>query len=308
MPSALFKKIGKMTTEKVVRRMTGDIGHFLKHEAVEAANKPRIKLTEPQFKELMRRALNREGGKLTEPTAAEMMKFEPPMEEKMGTLYKHTMTPAGMPSMKMERYPIEQAREMYAKNPETYVASRFGAPATNELSVAAGEGDLAERIAYKRVKDLPVVQSKPYESRFAGKELEQESYAQQLQQVGVSPEGLMPDAKLAQVYASKTGEAPYVPQTPATITRAQQLAGIAAEASELWKFVGGGRGMTAKAFELYRKSSRQAPHIKDSRDYFTSCFIKFKEAPDKFAKAHPREAKIFNQIVAEREAAVAGGE
>ena len=64
----------------------------------------------------------------------------------------------------------------------------------------------------------------------------------------------------------------------------------------MWKFVGGKRTYTGKAWEVYRRGSRGRVKPKDARDYFLRCGLRWLEDPDTFAKNSPREAKSLKEI------------
>lgn len=75
-----------------------------------------------------------------------------------------------------------------------------------------------------------------------------------------------------------------------------EITSDSAHADRLWAMLGGGRSVGGKLWERYRASSRQKASIDTAKDYFNSCFVRWKAQPKDFAKKHPREAKILNRI------------
>lgn len=256
---------------------------------------PLVKLSKEQWKAYVARMLA-EGGrkewKITPEVASRMFKrFEPPVEKEVGTLF--TKGPEGLPKS-AERLPIEQARAKYFENPEEYLTPTTYAPPMKEVAkVPVGSPEeLAAGVAYNRVKSVPIIPpSIGKAQRTIQGELQDQAMVQQLRNVGVSLEDIRPGVTPRQALAEK-GIRPTEAAMPPIVEQIQ----VALIADRIWKDMGGARSMGGKLWEMYRESSRQAPHIKTGRDYFISCLIRWQQDPVKFAKAHPREANLIKNI------------
>jgi len=69
-----------------------------------------------------------------------------------------------------------------------------------------------------------------------------------------------------------------------------------AHAERIWGMIGGGRSVGGKLWERFRQSSRLSSKINNSKDYFKSSFIRWKEQPKSFRKNFPREAAILDEV------------
>lgn len=270
---------------------------------------PTVKLSQAQWRALLTRSMEREGRttfNVTEKSAERMFsRFEPPVTKEVGTLFKDMPMGGGEVSRTSERLPIAEARAKYFSSPEEYVTPKTWAPPLKQVErVAPGAPEeLAGSMAYSRVKNVPIVPpgvASAQRTIQAG--AKQEEVQAALKRAGIAEEDLRPGVRPEQVLAEK-GVQLGVEQPP--IAQQVQTALIA---DQLWKESGGGRSWVAKVWEQYRASSRQAPHIKTGRDYFISSFVKWREDPSKFARAHPREGKLLNKLWAEFETSLGGVE
>jgi len=240
--------------------------------------KPLVKLTKEQWEALIKRTMEKQTGKGIEKQAAEniMGFFEPPVERRIGALHRNIPIEAepGVPSGEtipsIVRLPIEEARAKYFANPELYTPGT-GAPEVRRLRMVppGSPEELARGVAYERIKQEPIVPSRIAQTR--------STISKTLESEAVTPEAV----KLAE-----------------SVNLQLQAALVA---DQLWRDMGGGRSMGAKVWEMYRKSSRQAPHIHSARDYFVSSFVRWRNDPAKFERAYPREAKVLKQLWSEFE-------
>ncbi|MCL6441684.1 MAG: hypothetical protein K6T27_09365 [Thermoleophilum sp.] len=266
----------------------------------------RIKLTKTQQKELLRRLLEREG-KPTYRTLAKLTHVtEPATEVEVGRLWQRM--PGAPEVLTPITLPIEEARALYAAHPEEYILRPPG-PTAREVAVlpaqypeAVAPSEWAKRVAYERVKEVPIKPSAHAES-VVRRTLVGESREAEAMGLGIRLEDIRPGVKIETVISEKKG---YLaePELPP----AQVLSAIAEKAAALWKFIGGGRSLAGKMFDEYRKASSWAksnPYIKDARDYFTSCYTRYVKDPVKFERSWPREAKLIKEYERQYEEALA---
>jgi hypothetical protein len=271
--------------------------------------KPITKLTKEQWKVIVQRMMARgeknpdlmrtvadefHGGKMGNPAdVADSI-------ERVGAL--HSFTPAGQ--TKVERYPIAEARAKYFAEPERYEPQGYGPPAdiveapavapSFPLPAGGAEPDMATQIAMKRVQQVPIIPPGVSSARSIAKK----------EMVDLNPDVIPPQVtpKTALEEAGvDTGKEVAEP----AIGKITQIGLIA---DQLWREMGGMKSTAGQMWEMYRKASRQAPHIKTGRDYFIRSFVRFHEDPAKFKKSYPREAKILKRVWKEYLESVGGGE
>lgn len=64
----------------------------------------------------------------------------------------------------------------------------------------------------------------------------------------------------------------------------------------MWTFMGGKRSISGKIWNRLREQGPGRNKVKDTRDYFIRCGLKWREDPAKFSRQYPRETKLLNQI------------
>jgi len=257
--------------------------------------KPLIKLSKEQWKVLLERIMQKEG-KFTAKGAGAVMgrPFEPPVTKEVGALYKDVPIGAGEVTRTVERLPIEEARAKYMQAPEQYVTPRMWAPSAKVMRPAAGpEEELAAGLAYERVKEVPLLPPISRTARTMQKEIASKEMESALKRVGLTKEDIRPGVKPELVLEEKGIN----PKNVITVPPVEELTTAAAIADEMWRNMGGGRGIGAKVWQLFKDTQRRPEeHIKTARDYFISCFVKWRQGPRAFANTHPKEARVLNQL------------
>lgn len=255
----------------------------------------RIGLTKEQWKVFLERILQRRG--LTQRAAGAIMDrpFEPPVTREVGTLYRDVPIGAGEIIRRVERLPIEEARAKYLAAPEQYVSPRTWSPEARVLRVVepGSPEELAAGIAYERVKEVPLLPPIPKSAKVMQRDIEAQELESAVSRLGIRPEDVRPGVSLKTVIE----EAGRKPKDMITVPPAQELAALAEIADQIWKDMGGSRSSGGKAWELLRMTQRRPePHIRSARDYFISCFLRWKQAPRKFTNTHPKEARLLEQL------------
>lgn len=258
---------------------------------------PLIKLSKEQWKVLFERMLAKEGKLTTKGAGAIMHRpFEPPVEQEVGALFRDMPMGAGEVTRQVERLPIGEARAKYMANPEQYVTPSMGAPDVNVMrTVPSGSPEeLAGGLAYERIKQVPILPpASGRTSHVIREELKDQSLRRKLKDIGINPdEDIRPGVKLETVLAEHGIKPSQIEGPPP----AAILASFGDTADNAWKSMGGGRSSGAKVWEMFRTSSRQKSHIQNARDYFISSFVRWKDDPNKFTKAYPREARVLNEM------------
>jgi len=114
---------------------------------------PLIKLSKEQMKVMFERLITKEGTP-SRSAVEEIMKYAPPEEKTVGTLF----SPGVKKGMGVtEKLPIDQARQKYFANPEQFTPGQ-GAPSAKVLRQAVpGEpAEIGGGMSYERVKQMPV--------------------------------------------------------------------------------------------------------------------------------------------------------
>jgi hypothetical protein len=250
------------------------------------------KLTKGQWRVLLRRILKQEGGQLTPKAAEEIMKYEPPVEKTLGTLF-----PKGQEESMFRtplRLPIEEAREKYFQNPEAFTPGRHsGMGPVNELKTVpmGSPEDLAAGISYERQKFAPIVPSSV--QQIAGKMQGQEKQGlieRALTERGVKQGDL---AIPAEKFLQQEGASLELPEN--TVRQVLQKALMA---DNIWKEMGGGRSTAGQLWNrmLSLQTGGVKQHFKTGRDWFISSFNNYEKNPQNFSQKHPREAELIKKI------------
>lgn len=239
--------------------------------------KPLIKLNREQLRSLVIRTMEKEG-KFTTKVADEILKHEPPVTKSMGILRRDFTDQLGNQRMAQDVLPIGEARAKYFSNPAEFSMPKVGAPSTLNLrKVPEGSPDeLASGLAYERLNFQPVVPS---------------SVKRSLKTTEIANKEVM---------AEQTGASAKQQALP----EAKQMLQDSVVADNLWRLMtgrSGSRSMAAKIWEGFRMSTPQHAHpsMSNTRDYFISCFTRFKKQPEKFVKKHPREARLLKEMEAQ---------
>jgi hypothetical protein len=249
------------------------------------------KLTQGQWRVLLRRILKEEGGQLTPRAAEQILQREPPVERSLGTLFNKAQLEEGLAKRPMHM-PIEQAREMYSAAPEKYSLGRYSgfSPVDELKAVPPGSPeDLALGISYVRNKFEPVVPSGLQGGISAINRGERESLIDQaLAGRGLSREDLR---GTPQKFLQSEGVTLPEPSIKDVLHRAEI-------ADQLWRDMGGGNSLGGR--EWGKLLSLQSTGVKNTfhsaKDWFMSCFNQYEKNPINFAKKHPREAGIIKRI------------
>lgn len=258
---------------------------------------PLVKVAKEQWKKVLERSLEQRGKtnwNVTEKIAGQMLnKFEPPVEKEVGTLFKKRALGGGEMETAIERLPIGEARAKYFANPEQYSPTQPYFPQAKEVTTGmqGSPEELAAGLAYTKTKLAPIIPPGAKRAQnIAQKDIQQEAIGQQLKYAGVAEEDIRPGVKPEQILAEKGRYIPEKEPLTAKLARAANLA------DEIWRVGGGGRSMMGRAWNAYMLGGKHIEHIKTNRDYFISCFVKWTQDPVKWAKGHPREAKVMEQM------------
>ena len=76
----------------------------------------------------------------------------------------------------------------------------------------------------------------------------------------------------------------------------EELVNQALMLDQMWKFIGGKRSLTGKAWDMWRKSAPGRRKVSDARDYFYRVGLKWMEDPKRTARTYPREVKSLETI------------
>jgi len=255
--------------------------------------KPLIKLSKEQYKVLLERLI-RKAGKFTYKAAGAVMNrpFEPPVTREVGTLYKRMAEGEGLTA---EQLPIEEARAKFAAAPpQTYVGETWGAPEAKVMSTVApgSPEELAAGLAYERVKQVPIVRPVSRTARVMQRDIEATELEAAIRRLGINPEDVRPGVKLQTIIEEQGRK----PRDMITVPPAAELASDAKIADRLWKNMGGTKSVSAKVWDIFRSTQRREEHIRTTRDYFISSFVRWRQAPRKFANTHPNEARVLDQL------------
>ena len=277
--------------------------------------KPLTKLSKEQWKALLARIVEKgkaplgkkfppyseqlaTEGKLNLSGADYLLKhFEPPIQKNLGTLAKDIPLGSGEVRRTFERLPIEEARARYLANPGEYVSpSSSGGTSIKEILQGLPPGspeELAAGIGYKRVNLQPILTPGMRQAQgVMSKIVRGEDIRRKLGTLGVSLKDIAPGVKPEQFLAEKglSTKSPPI----------DELIQLAAKAEDIWKSnmgVGGGRSVGAHLWERFRQSQvggiQQA--YKNGKEYFLASYLKWSRDPSKYAKSHPREARLLEQ-------------
>jgi hypothetical protein len=274
------------------------------------------KLSQWQWKKLLWRVMQKEGGRLTEDTAKELMeKGGPYTERTLGALYgphpNPSLAEAGVRSP--EYLPIDEARAKYYQNPEQYIPGGSRPPVDELKQVPQfSPEDFAAGIAWRRNKFAPVV---PPQVRGAmgvmNRDITQTGAEKQLGQMGLAPEDVQPSPEK---FLKQQGVEPPSGEL-------KQVLGDALEADQIWREMAGGAGTpeadqlmvaqsagwggsrtrTTAATQLWQRlldlqSGGVKQAFKNPKDWFMASWGRFKRNPAEFEKKHPREAGLLRRI------------
>lgn len=216
------------------------------------------------------------------PNVNEIMgQFAPPVEKPYGRLYENIYSKGqGEVIGRQPRdYPYMKAMERRSLYPEKYeapggkriMAEEEMPPPVDQMSVSP-KGEL--KYERKSFEKLPITQER----------------AGQLKEIAKTPS----DVELrGKKYLESVNRAMASKMVNAPVDR---LILRAAVADMLWKKIGQGRSVTGRLWDRYRKSAGGRKKVKLTRDYFVQEYLKFKEAPEQYAKAHKLEANSLRKI------------
>lgn len=252
------------------------------------------KLTEDQWRVLLRRLLKQEGGKLTPKAAEQIMAHEPPMTKRLGTLYPTEGAEDQMFHRPL-RMPIEEARAKYFENPEAYDPGGWAPPAKHLSQVPMGSPeDLAAGISYSRNQFEPIISSSLAKTRaIMGKEEAMAGAENTLGQMGMTPGDISipPKQFLAQ-------EGVELSKKEGDIKKALEAA---IQAEQIWKEMGGARTTAGQLWQRMR--DQQSGGVKkafdNGREWFVASYNKFVRNPQEFTSKHPKEASLMERIMQE---------
>lgn len=255
---------------------------------------PKVKLTKIQWANLLARVLGKEPEAALGAARGTVMGQEPPLTQTYGRLSRfNPMTD----EQSQEILPIAEARAKYIANPEEYTMPGTGPevkhayvhPEQNPALRRRSPDYLAAGIGYERMKLEPVLDSSLRRSLSASRKgWEELANERRLQQLGMSPEDIRPEADMKTFLASR--EAPEVPEQPVKETLTSAMLG-----DVMWKDMGGAKSEEGRKWKIFVTQRagryRSKGTAADAKDYFVSSFNKWRVDPKGFAAKHPREAK-----------------
>lgn len=231
---------------------------------------PKSFISKKQWEALIKRVMERTGlaqGELNPTLAEKIMKHEPPTEIEYSR-FKDLQDPIlqdlkGQTVYRTKMEPFEQARETVLANPERYEPLPGGKTAKRVYKVEPGDpAELAEGVAFERMKMRSIPKSLPKLSEKLQKEMAQEA------------------------------------KTPNTVS---PLVSLMAEADDIWRYGLKGQENLGKRLwkTLYQGlPGGVKQHYAAPKEYFISSYAKYKSDPN-FRLKHERLATYFDNLLAE---------
>jgi hypothetical protein len=69
------------------------------------------------------------------------------------------------------------------------------------------------------------------------------------------------------------------------------------EAEQIWKEMGGARSVAGRIWKIRLEEAKGVQKVnKTPKDWFVTCYTKYKANPYNFSKSYPREANLLKQI------------
>ncbi len=256
--------------------------------------KPLLKLTKAQWKSVLRRVSEKEGGAFTKTGMTKFSGLEPPVSEDMGRIYSprnlgemYGKLPPGESFREMpdristaQTLPLAEARAQYMANPQGTIPGRGEAPLSllepTEPSMATPRPTTEEG----QIQDLLSSRGISFKQ-------------QQFKNVRT------PSVEREVATRAATEQSPEVAAAPIT-----EVAKLAAEAETVWKVMGGARSMSGQTWKMQMEMSKYRDRYGTPKEYFESCWLRYNRDPTKFAKSFPRETNLIRQIIETLESGV----
>ena len=275
--STFTRKVAKGRVGGSVRKEDKNIS--FKHP-VSHAPKPRITVTNKQWKLLMERVVKRQptGQASLDPSAEakpmidSVMGQAPAVEKNYGRLYEPIQSGQEMIGKQPRDYQLPEAMGRYMnRGNEPLTAHKGPIPPADVLSTQGG------KVSYERRNFVDVPTESVHRSEAAAVD------------VGA-------DLKKRKVLTQAEKSAGKVEGTGTGAMPAEKLVKKAMILDSMWKFIGGGRSTTGRLWKQYSKTAKGRRKVQDPRDYFIRSGLRWMDDPEKYSKTAGRESRSLDTI------------